>query len=106
MKETGVRAKEFRWKPGENDAQYIRLLKRHLEEQHKLTGKAIARIKEMTDSYAPVVRCKHCKYFNLETHQCENDRISTDHEGGASYSLNFWDYDYCSFGKKREFDIK
>lgn len=50
---------------------------------------------------APVVRCRECKHFNLETHECENELLSTDHEGGASYSLNFCDEDFCSYGERR-----
>ena len=50
----------------------------------------------------PVVRCKNCKHFNLQTHECENESLSTDHEGGASYSLNFYDDDFCSYGEWRE----
>lgn len=50
----------------------------------------------------PVVRCKDCKHFNLKTHECENEDISTDHEGGASYSLNFCDDDFCSYGERKE----
>ena len=49
----------------------------------------------------PVVRCLECKHFNLETHECENELLSTDHEGGASYSLNFCDEDFCSYGERR-----
>ena len=52
----------------------------------------------------PVVRCKNCKHFNLQTHECENESLSTDHEGGASYSLNFYDDDFCSYGEWREVD--
>ena len=50
---------------------------------------------------APVVRCRECKHFNPETHECENESLSTDHEGGASYSLNFSDDDFCSYGDQR-----
>lgn len=50
----------------------------------------------------PVVRCRECKHFNLITHECENELLSTDHEGGASYSLNFYDDDFCSYGELRE----
>ena len=50
----------------------------------------------------PVVRCRECKHFNLITHECENELLSTDHEGGASYSLNFYDDDFCSYGERRE----
>lgn len=52
----------------------------------------------------PVVRCKNCKHFNLQTHECENELLSTDHEGGASYSLNFYDDDFCSYGERRAID--
>ena len=48
----------------------------------------------------PVVRCRECKHFNLETHECENEALSTDHEGGASYSLNFYDDDFSSYGER------
>lgn len=59
-------------------------------------------IAQPTIDAVPVVRCKDCKYFNLQTHECENDSVSTDHEGGASYSLNFWDDDFCSYGERKE----
>ena len=62
-------------------------------------------IKSMsTIDAVPVVRCKNCKHFNLQTHECENELLSTDHEGGASYSLNFYDDDFCSYGEWREAD--
>lgn len=51
-----------------------------------------------------VVRCKDCKHFNMRTMECENDAVSTDHEGGASYSLNFYLDDFCSYGERREDD--
>ena len=50
----------------------------------------------------PVVRCKDCKYFNLQSMECENDAVSTDHEGGASYSLNFYLDDFCSYGERKD----
>ena len=49
-----------------------------------------------------VVRCKDCKHFNFEHMECENEAISTDHEGGASYSLNFYLDDFCSYGERKE----
>nr|DAH27053.1 MAG TPA: hypothetical protein [Caudoviricetes sp.] len=51
---------------------------------------------------APVVRCKDCKHFNFEHMECENEAVSTDHEGGASYSLNFYLDDFCSYGQRKE----
>lgn len=50
----------------------------------------------------PVVRCKDCKHFNHERMECENEAVSTDHEGGAEYSLNFWLDDFCSYGERRD----
>lgn len=50
----------------------------------------------------PVVRCKDRKHFNFEHMECENEAVSTDHEGGASYSLNFYLDDFCSYGERKE----
>ena len=50
----------------------------------------------------PVIRCKDCKHFSHDRMECENGAVSTDHEGGAQYSLNFYLDDYCSFGEPRE----
>lgn len=50
----------------------------------------------------PVVRCKDCKHFNHKRMECENEVISTAHEGGAQYSLNFWPDDFCSYGEPKE----
>lgn len=49
-----------------------------------------------------VTRCKNCKYFNHKRMECENEAISTDHEGGAQYSLNFGPDDFCSYGEPKE----
>lgn len=43
----------------------------------------------------PIGRCEECKHF--KNYECTNDYISTDNEGGASYSLNFYVNDYCSY---------
>ena len=51
---------------------------------------------------APVVRCKDCKHFNHRRMECENEAVSTDHEGGAQYSLNFELDDFCSYGERRD----
>ena len=51
-----------------------------------------------------VTRCKDCKHFNHKRMECENEAISTDHEGGAQYSLNFWPDDFCSYGEPKEGD--
>ena len=49
-----------------------------------------------------VTRCKDCKHFNHKRMECENEAISTDHEVGAQYSLNFWPDDFCSYGEPKE----
>ncbi len=68
-----------------------------------LNRDACEQIKKMpTIDAVPVVRCRECKHFNLQTHECENESVSTDHEGGASYSLNFYDDDFCSYGERKE----
>ena len=59
-------------------------------------------IKTIEDNCVPVVRCKDCKHFNFEHMECENEAVSTDHEGGASYSLNFYLDDFCSYGERKE----
>ena len=50
----------------------------------------------------PVVRCRNCKHFNHDRMECENEAVSTDHEGGAQYGLKFYLDDYCSFGELKE----
>ena len=52
----------------------------------------------------PVVRCRDCKWFNHYTMECESDDVATDHEGGASFSINFGPDDFCSYGQRKEDD--
>ena len=61
--------------------------------------------KKLRDSTAfpeVVTRCKGCVHFNHKRMECENEAISTDHEGGAQYSLNFGPDDFCSYGEPKE----
>lgn len=51
-----------------------------------------------------VVRCKHCKHFDMRTRECQNEYVSTDNEGGADYYLNFDLDDFCSYGERRDGD--
>ena len=48
-----------------------------------------------------VVRCRDCKWFNHYTMECESDDVATDHEGGASFSINFGPDDFCSYGQRK-----
>ena len=43
-----LQVNEFRYIPGENDAEYIRLLKNALERQKQITAKAVDKIKELS----------------------------------------------------------
>ena len=45
-----IQVNEFYHIPGKNDAEYIKLLKEHLEAQKQLIFKAIAKIKELSKS--------------------------------------------------------
>lgn len=53
----------------------------------------------------PVVRCRDCKWFNHYTMECESDDVATDHEGGASFSINFGPDDFCSYGQRKEANL-
>lgn len=43
-----LQVNEFKYVPGENDAEYICLLKKALERQKQITAKAVAKIKELS----------------------------------------------------------
>ena len=60
--------------------------------------------KAPTIDAVPVVRCRDCKWFNHYTMECESDDVATDHEGGASFSINFGPDDFCSYGQRKEAD--
>lgn len=47
-----------------------------------------------------IVRCRDCKHW--KDYECHCESASTDHEGGASYSLDRDANDYCSFGERKE----
>ena len=49
-----------------------------------------------------LVRCGECKYW--DGIECQNDRASTDLEGGAEYALYRDDTDFCSYGERRADD--
>lgn len=46
-----------------------------------------------------LVHCKECKFW--ENYECQCEWASTDHEGGASYSLDRDANDFCSYGERR-----
>lgn len=51
-----------------------------------------------------VVRCKDCKYFNHKEMECQCDGVVQDLADSASYRLNFYFDDYCSYGIRKEND--
>ena len=65
----------------------------------------MALINAPTISAVPVVRCRDCKWFNHYTMECESDDVATDHEGGASFSINFGPDDFCSYGQRKEANL-
>ena len=58
-------------------------------------------MEEVAADYVVVVRCRDCKWFNHYTMECESDDVATDHEGGASFSINFGPDDFCSYGQRK-----
>jgi len=84
-----IQVNEFRHIPGKNDAEYIKLLKEHLEAQKQLTFKAIAKIKELSRLAEPeIIYCKDCKYNSnspekgnaqCDIHYCMHDQMGFCH---------------------------
>ena len=77
-----------------------------LEDQFGISDEDLLALDEIrhatTVDAVVVVRCKDCVHFNHKRMECENEAISTDHEGGAQYSLNFGPDDFCSYGEPKE----
>ena len=67
-------------------------------EYHTLIDREI----ECKDFFPEIVHCKDCKHWNAIEMECKNDCVATDNEGGASFSLNFYLDDFCSYGERRE----
>lgn len=47
-----------------------------------------------------VVRCKDCKWLDPIKQECCGN-IVTGNEGGADFTINFEENDFCSFGERR-----
>lgn len=74
------------------------------EYNRTVAEETLAQQAENVKNWEPVVHCRDCKHFNFTDMECENDAISTDHEGGAQYSLNFYLDDFCSYGERKNED--
>lgn len=77
-------------------------LLRIAEHNAKVSQERVEQQAENLKDWEPVVHCRDCKHFNHKRMECENEAVSTDHEGGAQYSLNFWLDDFCSYGERKE----
>nr|WP_325301921.1 hypothetical protein [uncultured Dysosmobacter sp.] len=71
------------------------------QEYHRM---ALTALKFQLDGAVQPVRCRECKWFNADTMECECDDVATDHEGGASFSINFGPDDFCSYGERKDGD--
>lgn len=77
-------------------------LLRTAEHNAEVSQEWVTQQAENLKDWEPVVHCRDCKHFNHEHMECENEAVSTDHEGGAQYSLNFDPDDFCSYGERRD----
>lgn len=91
------------------DSTLLRMTKKELiellrtaEYNAEVSQEWVAQQAENLKDWEPVVHCRDCKHFNHKRMECENEAVSTDHEGGAQYSLNFWLDDFCSYGERKE----
>lgn len=57
------------------------------------------RVKQMMEHYAPVVRCKDCKYWHKETLFCDYMPY-----GEARERVNWYADDFCSYGERKDGD--
>ena len=47
-----------------------------------------------------VIRCRDCKWFDPVRQECCGNFV-TNNEGGADFTINFEENDFCSFGERR-----
>lgn len=73
----------------------------HYKAIEKITTRT-EQIKRHAKEKVEIVRCRDCKYFNHKELECQCDEMVSDLEGGASYRLNFYLDDYCSYGVRKD----
>ena len=49
-----IQVNDFRWEPGKNDAEYIRLLESSRDEWQKIAQKAISKLKTLSKAQEPI----------------------------------------------------
>jgi len=61
-----IQVNDFKWKPGENDKEYIKLLKESADEWRRIAGKAIAKLKQQAPNNGKASwtngRCTKCNH--------------------------------------------
>ena len=62
-----IQVNDFRWEPGKNDAEYIKLLESSRDEWQKIAQKAIAKLKTLLKAHEPRIidgepECGYCLY--------------------------------------------
>ena len=95
-----IRVNDFRWEPGTNDAEYIKLLESSRDEWQRLAQKAIAELKTLSKALEPRVltleevrnNCPDCVYVETKTGWLEcviQDHVESDkYDGFFVYGIN------------------
>lgn len=73
----------------------------HNKALEKITART-EKIKHHTKGKVEIVRCRDCKYFNHKELECQCDGIVQDLADSASFRLNFYLDDYCSYGVRKD----
>ena len=70
-----IQVREFKHIPGENDAEYIQLLKRHIDQQNAIIRKAVAKLKMGCtgcihyDQQQTALICRDCKGSYMDMYE-------------------------------------
>lgn len=67
-----IRVNDFKWEPGKNDAEYIKLLESSRDEWQRIAQKAIAKLKMLSKAQEPRVKYEYhidhtdCIWYNAD----------------------------------------
>lgn len=73
-----IQVEQFVWKPGKNDAEYIRLLKRANDEAHSIMLRATSKLVKMSKTHVKVI---HAYWANGENYAwccCSNCGVAVN----------------------------
>ena len=62
----GIEVKEFKYIPGKNDAEYIKLLEENCERWKQIANSAISKLKRMPAERTEIVHCEDCVYHDWD----------------------------------------